>query len=112
MNLFRFLQQKRTTELIRCHVPPTLPLPQRITLLKGLVKLQAALISDAAPLHIEIVYNDSFWRFEIADAAAVHFNGENLWVHDHNKNANLAFNIQYISEVFCTTQMSRQRFRA
>ncbi len=106
MNIFRFLQHKRTQELIRCHVPLSLPLSQRITLLKGIVKLQAALISDA-PLYIEIIYNDSFWKFSLAEAAAIHFNGESLWVRDDAKKTNVAFNVHYISEVFCTTEIKK-----
>jgi hypothetical protein len=102
----RFLQHKRTTELIRCHVPPTLPLLQRITLLKGLVKLQAALVSNN-PLYIEIIYNESFWKFSLAGADAIHFSGESLWVRDDAKKTNVAFNVHYISEVFCTTEIKK-----
>jgi hypothetical protein len=104
--IFRFLHHKRTQELIRCCVPHHLPLPQRITLLKGIVKLQAALISDA-PLYIEIIYNESFWKFSLSGADALNFTGENLFVQDATKNTRVAFNIHYISEVYCTTEIKK-----
>lgn len=108
MNIFRFLQHNRTHELIRCAVPPTMPLPQKIILIKGLVKLQSSLISGNK-INVEVFYNDSFWKFSLETADDIYFKDYCLWVKDYQKAAEIPFSVHYIQDIFCTTEIKHKK---
>ena len=103
LEIYKFIvERKRVRELIRCVIPENLPLSRKQRLLEGIVNLQMAMIEND-PVYIELIYNETFWKFQLNDSHGLSFHSDCLWIPDHTRGTIMPFNLHYISEIYATT---------